>query len=105
MAPEDRERAARTGEEGKVRDDGGEGICHDDDPLIAQITANRHRGVRATPCYDSYTARMSREHNDSNVLVLGGRVTGPELLFEIVRIWLRTSFRRGRHARRLGKIL
>jgi ribose 5-phosphate isomerase B len=68
------------------------------------ITANRYPGVRATPCYDSYTARMSREHNNSNLLVLGGRVTGPELAFEIVRVWLRTPFLRGRHARRLAKI-
>jgi len=47
---------------------------------------------------------MSREHNDSNILVLGGRVTGPELAKEIVRIWLITPFSRGRHARRLAKI-
>lgn len=68
------------------------------------ITANRHHGVRATPCYDSYTARMSREHNNSNILVLGGRVTGVELALEIVRVWLSTPFGRGRHARRLAKI-
>ena len=68
------------------------------------ITANRHAGVRATPCYDSYTARMSREHNNSNILVLGGRVTGVELALDIVRIWLSTPFGRGRHARRLAKI-
>lgn len=68
------------------------------------ITANRYPGVRATPCYDSYTARMSREHNNSNLLVLGGRVTGPELALEIVRVWLSTPFLRGRHARRLAKI-
>ena len=68
------------------------------------IAANRYDGVRATPCYDSFTARMSREHNNSNILVLGGRVTGPELALEIVRIWLTTPFRRGRHARRLAKI-
>lgn len=68
------------------------------------IVANRFPGVRATPCYDSYTARMSREHNDSNVLVLGGRVTGPGLAREIARIWLETPFTRGRHARRLAKI-
>ncbi len=68
------------------------------------ITANRHSGVRATPCYDSYTARMSREHNNSNILVLGGRVTGVELALDIVRVWLSTTFGRGRHARRLAKI-
>lgn len=86
--------------EGKL----GRGILICGTGLGMAITANRHHGVRATPCYDSYTARMSREHNDSNVLVIGGRVTGPELVMEIVKIWLKTPFRRGRHARRLAKI-
>ena len=82
----------------------GRGILICGTGLGMAIAANRHPGVRATPCYDSFTARMSREHNNSNVLVLGGRVTGPELAFEIVRIWLATKFQRGRHARRLAKI-
>jgi ribose 5-phosphate isomerase B len=82
----------------------GRGILICGTGLGMAIAANRHPGVRATPCYDSYTARMSREHNNSNVLVLGGRVTGPELAFEIVRIWLAARFKRGRHARRLAKI-
>ena len=82
----------------------GRGILICGTGLGMAIAANRHPGVRATPCYDSFTARMSREHNNSNVLVIGGRVTGPELVFEIVRIWLAARFQRGRHARRLAKI-
>jgi ribose 5-phosphate isomerase B len=82
----------------------GRGILICGTGLGMAIAANRFKGVRATPCYDSFTARMSREHNDSNVLVLGGRVTGPELIYEIVNIWLATPFRRGRHAKRLKKI-
>jgi ribose 5-phosphate isomerase B len=82
----------------------GRGILICGTGLGMAIAANRYPGVRATPCYDSFTARMSREHNNSNVLVLGGRVTGPELAFEIVRIWLAAKFQRGRHARRLAKI-
>lgn len=68
------------------------------------ITANRHQGVRAALCNDIYSARMSRLHNDSNVLVVGGRVVGPALAEEIVLTWLKTDFEGGRHARRLQKI-
>ncbi|MBI3793140.1 MAG: ribose 5-phosphate isomerase B [Nitrospinae bacterium] len=68
------------------------------------ITANRFPGVRAALCNDSYTARMSRLHNDSNVLVIGGRVVGPALAEEIVSVWLDAAFEGGRHARRLDKI-
>ncbi len=68
------------------------------------ITANRYQGVRAALCNDSYSARMSRMHNDSNVLVIGGRVVGPALAEEIVSVWLDTAFEGGRHAKRLQKI-
>ncbi len=68
------------------------------------ITANRHQGVRAALCNDIYSARMSRLHNDSNVLVVGGRVIGPALAEEIVLTWLNTDFEGGRHTRRLEKI-
>jgi ribose 5-phosphate isomerase B len=68
------------------------------------ITANRYIGVRAALCSDSYSARMSRMHNDSNVLVIGGRVTGTSLAEEIVSVWLETDFEGGRHAKRLDKI-
>ena len=68
------------------------------------ITANRHQGVRAALCNDLYSARMSRLHNDANVLVIGGRVIGPAVAEEIVMTWLTTDFEGGRHARRLEKI-
>jgi ribose 5-phosphate isomerase B len=68
------------------------------------MTANKVPGVRAAFCPDLFTARMSREHNDANVLTLGGRLTGKELALEIVEMWLRVEFQGGRHARRLGKI-
>ena len=61
-------------------------------------------GVRAAFCHDLYTARMSREHNDSNLLVLGGRLTGKGLAREILKVWLEATFQGGNHERRLGKI-
>jgi ribose 5-phosphate isomerase B len=68
------------------------------------IFANRIKGVRGALCHDSYSARMSRLHNDSNCLILGGRVTGPGLAAEIVEVWMKTAFEGGRHATRLVKI-
>ncbi len=65
------------------------------------IAANRHRNIRAALCHETFTARMSREHNNANVLCLGGRVVGPELALEIVRTWVATEFSGGRHQRRL----
>ncbi len=71
--------------------------------LGMSIVANRFAGVRATLCHDLYTARMSREHNDSNLLV-GGRLTGKGLAHEILKVWLEAAFQGGNHERRLGKI-
>jgi len=68
------------------------------------IAANKVRGVRAALCSDPLTARLSREHNDANVLALGGRIIGPEMAAEIVRVWLTTPFAGDRHSRRLAKI-
>ncbi|CAM3374983.1 ribose 5-phosphate isomerase B [Hydrogenibacillus schlegelii] len=68
------------------------------------IAANKVPGIRAALAHDLYSARMSRAHNDANVLTLGGRIIGPELAREIVRVWLATPFEGGRHARRLEKI-
>lgn len=68
------------------------------------ISANRMPGIRATLVHDAYTARMSREHNDSNVLVLGGRVLGVEVARDILDIWINTPFGGDRHQRRLDKI-
>jgi ribose 5-phosphate isomerase B len=69
-----------------------------------QITANKIPGVRAALCNDLYTARLSRQHNDANVLALGGRIVGFGLADEIVTLWLATPFEGGRHQRRLDQI-
>jgi ribose 5-phosphate isomerase B len=68
------------------------------------MTANKVPGVRAALCSDLYTARMSREHNDANVLTLGGRLMGPDMARDILRMWLETAFAGGRHQRRVDKI-
>lgn len=69
-----------------------------------QITANKIRGVRAALCNDLYTARMSREHNDANVLAMGGRIVAFNLADEIAALWLATPFEGGRHTRRVAQI-
>jgi len=68
------------------------------------ILANKFPGIQATPCYNIFTARLSRRHNNSNILILGGRVTGIDLAKEITREWLTTGFDGGRHLRRINKI-
>jgi ribose 5-phosphate isomerase B len=68
------------------------------------IAANRHREIRAALCHDALTARLARQHNDANVLVLGGRLLGPELAKDCLRVFLTTSFDGGRHARRVAKL-
>ncbi|MEW6231292.1 MAG: ribose 5-phosphate isomerase B [Chloroflexota bacterium] len=69
------------------------------------IAANKVKGVRAAPCHDTFSARMSREHNNANVLCLGARVVGRGLARDIVQIWLATDFSEAeRHQRRLEKI-
>ena len=68
------------------------------------IVVNRFPGIRGTLCSDLFTAKLCREHNDSNVLVMGGRVIGKGLAAEIVNTWLNTPFEGGRHQRRLDKI-
>ena len=68
------------------------------------IAANKIEGIRAALCSDTFTARMSREHNDSNVLCIGARVVGAGLAGEIVEAWLGTEFAGGRHQRRIDKI-
>ncbi len=68
------------------------------------IAANRFENVRATLCHDQLTARFSREHNNSNLLVLGGRVLGVETAKAILEVWLNTEFEGGRHRERLDLI-
>lgn len=69
------------------------------------IAANKIKGIRAALCNDVYSARMSREHNNANVLAMGGRVTGFGPADEIVRVWVATEFAGGRHERRVNKIM
>ena len=69
-----------------------------------QIAANKVAGVRAALCNDLYTARLSRAHNDANVLSMGGRVVGFGLAEEILELWLTTAFEGGRHQRRIDQI-
>ena len=68
------------------------------------IAANKVKGIRCALVHDMFTAKATREHNDSNVLAMGERVIGPGLAKEIARIWLDTEFSAGRHANRIGKI-
>jgi len=69
-----------------------------------QIAANKVRGARAALCNDLYTARLSRQHNNANVLALGGRIVGTGLADEILAVWLSTPFEGGRHQRRIDRI-
>lgn len=69
------------------------------------ITANKVSGIRAALCTDSYMAKMSREHNDANVLALGDRVVGAGLALDIVEAFLNTAFAGGRHKTRVDKIM
>ena len=69
-----------------------------------QIAANKVPGVRAALCNDLYTARLSREHNDANVLSIGGRIVAAGLADEILKLWLDTNFEGGRHQRRIDQI-
>ena len=68
------------------------------------IVVNRFPGIRGTLCSDLYTAKLCREHNDSNILIMGGRIVGHGLAREIVSVWLNTPFDGGRHQKRLDKI-
>ena len=68
------------------------------------ILANKFKGVRAALVNEVFTAKMAKEHNNANILVIGGRVTGKGLAREIVKAWLTSEFEGGRHQRRLDKI-
>ena len=68
------------------------------------IAANRYKGIRASHCTDTFSARMTRMHNDSNILCLGERITGQGLALDIVDVWLNTKFEGGRHKNRIDLI-
>jgi ribose 5-phosphate isomerase B len=90
-------RAVATGEADRAIVLGGSGQGE-------QIAANKVDGVRAALCHDLYLARLSREHNDANVLAMGARVVASAYAREIVRVWLNTPFEGGRHVPRLHQI-
>ncbi|NRD77191.1 ribose 5-phosphate isomerase B [Bacillus sp. BRMEA1] len=68
------------------------------------ISANKVKGIRCALCHDTFSAKYTRLHNDSNILAMGERVIGPGLAREVAEIWLTTEFEGGRHANRIGKI-
>ena len=90
-----REVAGRRADRGVVLGGSGQG---------EQIAANKVAGIRAALCNDLYTARLSRQHNDANVLSMGGRIVAFELADEILMLWLDTPFEGGRHQRRIDQI-
>jgi len=69
-----------------------------------QLAANKVRGARAALCNDLFTARLSRSHNDANVLSMGGRIVAAGLAEEILRVWLETEFEGGRHEKRVAQL-
>lgn len=81
------------------------GIMVDGAGIGSCMVANKVPGVRASMCYDVSSASNAREHNDANVLTLGGQLVGPNLAKQIVKTWLTTDFGGGRHARRIEKIV
>jgi len=87
-----------------ARGEAWRGIMVDSVGIGSAMAANKVRGVRAALCYDRTTAHSSREHNDANVLTLGGRLLRPDEAREIVRVWLDTKFAGGRHQGRVDKI-
>jgi ribose 5-phosphate isomerase B len=80
------------------------GIMIDSVGVASAIVANKVSGVRAVPCYDEFVARSSREHNNANVLTIGSKVLGIEMVKSIVKLWLETPFAGGRHLPRVNKI-
>ena len=88
----------------KVLEDNSRGILVCGTGIGVSIAANRFNGIRASHCTDTFTARMTRMHNDSNILCLGERITGVGLALDIVDIWLKTEFEGGRHQKRIDMI-
>jgi ribose 5-phosphate isomerase B len=87
-----------------ARNPGSGGVLICSTGIGMSIIANKFKGIRASLCTDSYMAEMTRRHNDSNVLCLGGRITGEAALLEIVGAWLAGGYEGGRHDISLGLI-
>lgn len=80
------------------------GIIIDATGIPSAITANKLKGIRAATCYNEFSARSAREHNNANVLVIGAKAIGEETAKSILEVWITTNFGGGRHQRRLDKI-
>jgi len=87
-----------------VRGEADRGIVLGGSGQGEQLAANKVRGARAALCNDLFTAKLSRQHNDANVLSMGGRIVAPGLADEILKVWLTTEFEGGRHVARLEQI-
>src|SRR5205085_8725079 len=87
-----------------VRGDADRGIVLGGSGQGEQLAANKVRGARAALCNDLFTARLSRQHNNANVLSMGGRIVAPGLADEILKLWLATEFEGGRHEKRLAQL-
>jgi ribose 5-phosphate isomerase B len=87
-----------------VRGDADRGIVLGGSGQGEQMAANKVRGARAALCNDLFTAKLSRAHNDANVLSMGGRIVALGLASEILKVWLDTPFDGGRHQRRLDEL-
>ena len=83
---------------------GGKGILVCGTGIGMSIAANKYKGIRASLCSDTFSARMTRMHNNSNILCLGERVVGKGLAVDIVDTWLKTDFEGGRHSRRVDML-
>lgn len=88
----------------EVLETGKKGILVCGTGIGMSIAANRFSGIRASHCTDTFTARMTRMHNNSNILCLGERITGVGLALDIVDIWLKTEFEGGRHLKRINML-
>ncbi|MDP6305551.1 MAG: ribose 5-phosphate isomerase B [Alphaproteobacteria bacterium] len=82
----------------------GQGVLVCGSGIGVSITANRHPGIRAALCHNAETARLSRQHNNANVLAMGERIIGVDVARECLRAFLETEFEGGRHARRVAKM-
>ncbi|TFG57870.1 MAG: ribose 5-phosphate isomerase B [Spirochaetales bacterium] len=81
------------------------GIMIDGAGIGSSMVCNKVKGIRAAMCYDLKTVRNSREHNNANVLTLGGPLHAPDVICEMARVWLETRFEGGRHWKRINKMM
>ncbi len=80
------------------------GLLIDASGIPSAITANKLPGIRACTCYNEFTAKSAKEHNNGNILVMGAKALGEETMKSILEVWLNTNFAEGRHQKRLNKI-